>query len=136
VKRKLTSELDRDMVIAHIKRLDLNKTFTVEITEKKAKRTISQNSLYWLWLTCIEHETGTNRQDAHDEFKRRFLTPERVMVFGEPRDRLSTTELNTTQFKYLLDHVQIFAQTELSIDLPDPDDKKFEDFYKYYIDKL
>ena len=136
MKRKLTTEIDRQMVIAQITKLDLCKTYTVEVTEKKPRRTINQNSLYWLWLTCLEHETGTDRSDLHDYFKRKYLTPERVNVFGQYQDKFSTVGLNTTQFKYLLDHLQVFAQTELSIELPDPDDKRFEDFYKYYIDKL
>jgi hypothetical protein len=136
MKRKLITELDREMVIAQIKRLDLGKTYTVDITEKKVRRTISQNSLYWLWLTCISVETGQDREDLHYYFKHKFLTPEKVLIFGEYQDRFSTTSLNTVQFKYLLDHIQAFASVELSITLPDPDDKKFEDFYKYYIDKL
>jgi hypothetical protein len=136
VKRKLLTETDREMVIAQIKRLDLGKTYTVEITEKKSRRTISQNSLYWLWLTCIEHETGTDRDDLHEYFKRKYLTPDRVQIFGQYYDRFSTKDLNTTQFKYLLDHIQVFAQAELAITLPDPDDQRFDDFYKYYVDKL
>lgn len=136
MKRKLTSEVDRQMVIAQIQRLDLSKTYTVEITEKRARRTMSQNSLYWLWLTAISNETGQDKEDLHDYFKRKYLTPERVMVFGDTQDRFSTTSLNTAQFKDLLDHIQIFCLTELSISLPDPDDKHFDDFYKYYCDKI
>lgn len=41
-----------------------------------------------------------------------------------------------TQFKHYLDKIQVFAATELSITLPDPDDYHWETFYKYYIDKL
>ena len=136
MKRKLINEVDREMVIAQIKRLDLKKTFTVEITEKRIRRTISQNNLYWLWLTCIEHETGTDRNDLHDYFKEKYLTPESYEIFGETKYRKSTKNLNTIQFKYLLDHVQIFASTELQITLPDPEDYNWEEFYKYYCDKL
>ena len=136
MKRKITSELDREMVIGQIKRLDLSKTYTVEITEKKVKRTISQNALYWLWLTCIEFETGNNRDELHEIFKRKFLDPEVIIALGETFLNWSTKELNTTQFKYYLDHIQVFASTELAIKLPDPKDKYWEEFYSFYSDKL
>lgn len=136
MKRKLINEVDREMVIAQIKRLDLKKTFTVEITEKRVRRTISQNNLYWLWITCIEHETGNDRMKLHEYFKDEFLQPESFELFGKVKDVKTTTNLNTVQFKYLLDHVQQFASSELAITLPDPDDHNWEEFYKYYIDKL
>ena len=135
MKRKLTSEVDRRMVISHIEKLDLQKTYTVEVTEKKPRRTISQNSLYWLWVNCIAYETGNDADDLHEHFKRKYLTPEIVVLFGEQHERYSTTKLNTIQFKYLLDKVQAFANTDLGIELPDPDDRHFEEFYRYYIDR-
>lgn len=136
MKRKLTKELDRDMVIAYIKRLDITKLYTVEVLEKKANRSISQNALMWLWLTCIEHETGTDRNDLHEIFKRKFLDPENIIALGETFLNWSTRQLNTTQFKYYLDKIQVFASTELSITLPDPEAKYWDEFYSYYIDKL
>jgi hypothetical protein len=136
MKRKLTTELDREMVISYIKRLDLKKLFTVEVLQKNPNRSISQNSLYWLFLTCIEHETGTNRDELHDYFKHKFILPTEVEIFGEKIMRWTTTDKDTLQFKQCLDKIQIFASTELSITLPDPEDKYWDDFYKYYIDKI
>ena len=136
MKRKLLTELDREMVISHIKRLDIKKVYTVEITERRIKRTISQNGLYWLWLTCISHETGNDKDILHEYFKHTFLIPESKYVFGQSIEILSTAGLNTIQFKYLLDNVQVFASTELAITLPDPEDKRWEEFYDYYKDKM
>lgn len=136
MKRKLKTEIDRDMVIAYIKRLDLTKLFTVEVLKKSHTRSISQNRLYWLWLTCIEFETGNNRDELHEIFKRKFLDPEEIIALGETFLNWSTKQLNTTQFKYYLDHIQVFASTELSIKLPDPEDKYWQEFYEYYVDKL
>lgn len=136
MKRKLLTELDRDMVISQIKRLDLAKVYTVEITERRIRRTISQNGLYWLWLTCISHETGNDKDVLHEFFKHKYIIPESKFVFGESVEVLSTTGLNTIQFKYLLDNIQIFASTELAITLPDPADKRWEEFYDYYKDKM
>jgi hypothetical protein len=137
MKRKLTTDLDRNMVIAFIQRLDIvKKLYTVEILHKNPNRSISQNSLYWLWLTCIEHETGTNRDELHDYFKHKFILPSEVEIFGEKIMRWTTTDKDTLQFKQYLDKIQIFASTELGIKLPDPEDKYWQDFYNYYIDKL
>ena len=136
MKRKLLSEIDRDMVISQIKRLDLHKTYTVEITEKKPVRTISQHKLYWLWLTCLSFETGNDKDDLHEYFKEKYIEPTVVTVFGVEQKRRTTTTLTTTQFKYFLDHIQQFASTDLSITLPDPESQYWDEFYKYYVDKL
>ncbi len=137
MKRKLLTELDREMVIAQIKRLDLKKVYTIEITERRIKRTLSQNNLYFLWLTCISHETGNDKDDLHEFFKQKYLTHIRTVIFDRFWvDRISTTDLNTIQFKEFLDHIQQFASTELAITLPDPNDKRWEEFYDYYKDKI
>lgn len=36
-------------------------------------RTLSQNALMWLWFTCIEQETGTDKQDVHDYYCNLYL---------------------------------------------------------------
>lgn len=136
MKRKIITELDREMVIGQIKRLDLSKKYTVNITQKRVKRTISQNALYWLWLTCIEFETGNDKDVLHDFFKFKYLKAETIKIFDEDIFRYSTTKLNTIQFKYYLDQIQIFASTELAIKLPDPADQYWEEFYSFYSDKL
>ena len=137
MKRKLSTDIDRNMVIAYIQRLDIKtKLYTVDVTEKRAGRSISQNSLYWLWLTCIEHETGNNRDDLHDIFKHKFILPTEVEMFGEKIMKWTTTDKDTSQFKNYLDKIQIFASTELGIKLPDPEDQYWDEFYNYYIDKL
>lgn len=136
MKRKLLTELDREMAIAFIKRLDLKKVYTVDVTERRIKRTLSQNNLYFLWLTCISHETGNDKDDLHEYFKEKYITPIGKYVFDKMIEIRSTTDLNTVQFKYLLDQVQYFASTELAITLPDPDDLRWSEFYDYYKDKM
>jgi hypothetical protein len=136
MKRKLITELDRDMIIAHIKRLELSKVYTVEVKQKRTVRTLPQNKLYWLWLTCIEAETGNNRMDLHDYFKQVYILPTEVNIFGNTVERRSTSGLDTAQFKQYLDKIQIFASTELSITLPDPEDLRWQEFYDYYSDRL
>jgi hypothetical protein len=136
MKRKLQTELDRNMVIAYIQRLDITKLHTVEVLQKKFNRSISQNSLYWLWLTCIEQETGNDRDELHELFKKKFILPETKEVFGEQLIFYSTKNKDTLQFKQYLDKIQVFALSELSITLPNPEDRYWDEFYSYYVDKL
>lgn len=136
MKRKLQTEFDRTMVISYIQRLDIKKLHTVEVLQKKFNRSISQNSLYWLWLTCIEQETGNDRDELHELFKKKYIIPETKEVFGEELIFYTTKNKDTSQFKEYLDKIQIFANTELSITLPDPESQYWDEFYSYYVDKL
>lgn len=133
--RRLDTEVDRSMVIAYIQRLDLKKRYTVEVVEKKVRRTISQNSLYWLWLTCISHETGNEKNELHEIFMRKFLQPKIIRNFGVEFERYTTTDMNTGEYTTYLNLIQSFAASELGIVLPDPEDRQWEEFYKYYQDK-
>jgi hypothetical protein len=136
MKTKITNEFDRERVIGYVKRLDLSRPYTVEIVQRKAKRSIDQNRLYWMWLTCIETETGNDRNDLHEYFKQKFIQPETVVIFGETQTKHTTTDKSTAQFKEYLDKIQAFAASELAITLPDPDDKHWEEFVEFYRDKL
>jgi len=112
---------------------DYSKKYKAEVKEVKKKRTLSQNRLYWLYLTCIEQETGNNKDDLHDYFKNKWIKPQIREVFGEPLIKHpSTTKLNTSLFKQYIDKIIHFANTELNITLPDPSDKNFEYFKNYY----
>ena len=133
--RRLDTEIDRSMVIAYIQRLDLKKRYTVDVVEKRVKRTISQNALYWLWLTCIMHETGNDKNDLHDHFMKLYLQPEKIRIFGVESEKYTTTGLNTAQFTTYLNSIQSFAAADLGIIWPDPNDKQWEEFFKYYQDK-
>lgn len=114
-----------------------SKDKTVRIEEVKGIRSNNQNSLYWLWLSCIAKETGNDKDDLHDEFRNMFLEKRRFMVLGKEKEKnISTTVLNTNEFKQYLDKIQIFMASEYGIALPNPEDenfKHFEEAYKGYI---
>ena len=135
MKEAIHNDFDKDRVIGIIRRLDLSKPYTVEIRLRKGRRTIPQNRLYRLWLVCISHETGNDVDDLHEYFKRKYLEPKEVNIFGSVEIRYTTTDLTTAQFKEYLDKIQVFASTELAITLPDPDDKIWEAFYEHYRDR-
>jgi hypothetical protein len=133
----ITREQDRAAVRAYIDRLKPDKQYTVEITQRKSTRSLSQNKLYWLWLSCIEQETGNDKAVLHHEFGMMFLPK----MYGVLKDvyieiPVSTTKLDTVQFKQYLDKLQVFAGSELGIELPNPEDLIFESFYDVYKDRI
>ena len=100
--------------------------------KKKEKRTLSQNRLMWLWFACIEHNTGTSKEDAHDYYCSLFLR-RHVTLNGRETEVVSgTSGLHTVQFADFLKKIQADAASELGITLPDPEATYWEEFERYY----
>ena len=132
---KVVNEQTKKAAISYIEKLPEGKKYSVSVILNRSKRSIQQNSLYWLWLNCISSETGNEIDTLHDYFKDHFLA-RRVVVFGEERNAaISTTKLNTAEFTAFLDKVQQFAAGE-GIILPNPEDLYFEQFYQQYKDYI
>jgi len=109
-----------------------NGKHVLTIKKDVQKRTISQNSLMWLFFTCIEHETGTEKGEVHDYYCTKFLQHS-VTINGKQKIVVSgTSKLNTAQFTDFLNKVQSDAAIEFGIKLPTPDDLEFEDFREEY----
>ena len=129
----MTTPQDRAKVIAYINALPDGKTFEVEIKKKREMRSIPQNRLYWLWISCIMSETGNDKADLHKFFSEKYLPKNISEVFGEQvLKTVSTTILDTKQFADYLERVQQFANAELGIVLPNPEDLHFQEFYEMY----
>ena len=109
-----------------------NGRYTVTIAKEKQPRSLDQNSLMWLWFTCVSDETGTPVQDVHDYYCAKFLRKQiswngitRTIVEG-------TSKLSKERMTEFLNHVQADAATEFGITLPNPEDRYFEDFLQHY----
>ena len=134
---KIKLDTDKQIAIDHIKKLDLSKgkTYNLSLSVKRKIRSVSQNALYWLWLTCIEKETGNDKIDLHEYFKQEFLGHITKEVFNtEVYPLRSTTGLNTKEFTDYLNKIQVFVASELGIVLPLPEDQHFSEFYEKYKD--
>lgn len=98
-----------------------------DIIARVPRRSIKQNSFYWLYLTIISRETGNEVEDLHGLFKRQFLPIVSGMVRFKKKDGTvmqhsykklkSTTELSKSEFTEYMD--KICAMTEVPI--PDPE---------------
>lgn len=91
-----------------------NKTFRVEMVE--SKRSLPQNSYYWLYLGVIARETGDDENSLHEYFRRTLLPPKMITVMKkEIRVPTSTTELSKVDFGEYLDRICSLT----SVPLPD-----------------
>ncbi len=116
-----------------IAKADLSKGFVIEWKRFKKVRTNDQNALYWMWLTCLEQETGQEKNSLHDYFREKYLQVTYEQVFDSERKILqSTTKLDTVAMRNYLDKIQVFVATELAVTLPDPEDRYFEEFLSQY----
>lgn len=130
----IRTERDRQAVVDYISKLDVTKReYEAKIVKRTEKRTLAQNRLYHLWLNCISAETGNEVDILAEYFKQKFLGVRERVIHGENvRVALSTTELNTEEFKRYLDRIQEWANVEQGIILPNPEDLYFAQFVEKY----
>jgi len=117
----------------YTKTLNSNDTFSVEIKPYRSTRSLEQNRLYWMWLSCIQEETGQIRDDIHVYLKQEFISFEYKPIFGKQVSVYkSTKELNTKEFTVYLDTVKKWAYDFHDIDLPEPHEKRYGEFEERY----
>ena len=104
----------------------LGKEFIITVAKLVYKRTLKQNSLYWIWIEFLRLDSGNEKDDIHNDLKERFLEPQITTVFGRKKVRYTTTGLTTKQFNEYLEKIRLFVLdfTDNEIDLPYPDDKE------------
>lgn len=125
---------DKKAVASYIEKLPEGKKYDVTISLKREKRTLPQNKLYWMWLTIMAEDIGTDKNYLHNEFSNRYLDKEEVTgIHGEVIYKpISTTKLNTAQFTKYLDQIQVFASSELGIVLPTPEHEAWSIFVEQF----
>lgn len=118
----IRDEAMRQRVSDLIDGLDLAKPWSVTVEPYRKKRTLSQNGLYWKWVSIIADATGNSDDDAHDALKDKFCPPREVQLGDDYRTIRSTAKLETLEFKSYMDKVYAFATAELGIMLPIPEE--------------
>ncbi len=93
-----------------------DKKVQIAIRKYKTSRTLSQNRLYWAYLTIIGQELGYETEELHSTFKAMFLT-DRSKKFPIVR---STTGLTTTGFSNYIEKIAREV-AEMGIVLPEPE---------------
>lgn len=130
--RKQDGRLTFDQELPYVFSLLANGTYNIIIKRASEKRSIPQNDLLWMWLACIERETGTPKDDIYMYYCKKFLM--KTIQVGERQERIYTTssKLNSEQMTDFLNKIQADALTELGIRLPQPEDRFFEQFYNQF----
>ena len=130
--KKDGERLTFDQELPYIFSLLANGSYTITIKRASQKRSIPQNDLMWMWLTCIERETGTPKDDVYMYYCKRFLI--KTIQIGERQERIYNTssKLTSEEMTEFLNKIQADAATELGIRLPLPEDRFFEQFYAQF----
>ncbi len=96
----------------------------VSVEKAKPIRSLSQNGLYWAWLSKVALETGNQTEDMHEYLKLKFLPKRLLKIHGKKGDYdvetvKSTTRLNKLEFGEYLEkcaiHVGVALPTALEI---------------------
>ena len=136
MRRMIFDDRSRDEFIKFVQQIDVSKRRYIGILKVfRNNRSLNQNSLYWMWLTCCEKEseTGYDKDDFHLMFKKKFLPWIIKSIDDVTVEKLaSTSKINTKEFTEYLDKIQIYAASTLGVNLPEPGDAAWESFYTHY----
>ena len=91
-----------------------NKRVSLEVSERKLKRSEEQNRYYWLYLNIVAKDTGHTVEELHNFFRIKFLTTRITELYGDKvKLTKSTTSLSRGEFcEYLVD-ISILTGIEL-----------------------
>ena len=130
--RKDGERLTFDQELPYVFSLLSNGTYNITIKKAAQKRSIPQNDLMWMWLTCIERETGTPKDDVYMYYCKKFLM--KTITIGDHLERIYNTssKLSASEMTEFLNKIQADAAAELGIRLPLPEDRFFEQFYAQF----
>lgn len=98
------------------------KRVTISIEVYKKKRSLEQNSYYWVVVVkLISNHTGYTEDEVHEFLKSEFIGIKKVKIGGREIERgKTTTDLTTTDFMGYVAEIQQWASEKLDLYLPDP----------------
>lgn len=107
----------KDRWIEYLKRISGPVTLIMKRPTKP--RSVRENNYYWgVVIQLISDETGMTPEEAHQAMKWQFLRKQVGNVFTVK----STAILNTLEFEDYVENVRRFAQTDLNIKIPLPNE--------------
>lgn len=133
IKSTITSEQSAQQAYRDIVAM-MNEYGYCTIDIKAGGRSLSQNALYWEWLTEIagyineKNHSDFNKDDLHDRMRHDFLGYEKPKKIGsaEIRERLkTTTNLTTGEMFHFMQQIDAWA-VSIGLYLPRPEDCQYE----------
>jgi hypothetical protein len=104
---------------------------TVELTAKKPKRTLSQNSYLHLILGWFAIETGNTIDYVKREYFKRLKNPDIFLYekddpyLGKIEVLRSSRDISTAEMTTAIERFRIWSSQAVGIDLPSPEDREF-----------
>lgn len=122
----LTDQQRKQNAIDHINQLPDGNKWEVLVQERKNKRRLAQNRLYWMWVKPLANHFGYTDDQMHEELKYAFIGEETwTNRKGKTRVRpISTTTLSVEEFVNYLNKIDMLAR-RFNVHLPHPDDYLF-----------
>lgn len=132
---KLTNG-SRQWFIEQINQMDLTIPQRVKMVRWKDKRSIDQNSLYWMWMNEVSEQAKINGKmfepELWAEIFKKYYCPEKVieLPFGEQQTIKSTTKLDTGEMHHYLNQIEAWCMSQgFMLTIPESSE------YKKLIDK-
>ena len=107
------------------------KKAVVELTEKKRKRTLSQNSYLHYLLGYYAMETGNTIEYVKREYFKKLCNPSLFLItkhdkyIGDVYDYRSSAGLTTVEMTQAIERFRNWSSSECGIYLPSPDEEAF-----------
>jgi len=104
-----------DYELPKIKQAAQQQDLTVEVRIYQKERTISQNSLYWMWLgeiaEKIQTEKGYFKADVWHEYFKKYKCPKKTkeMPAGKSIVTQSTKELDVGEMQFYMNQIYGWA---------------------------
>ena len=94
----------------------------VKVKKSWSKRSLSQNSFYWVWVTIIAEYCGNTQEEMHTILKGLFA-PKKEAKFGKKSYMIpkGTSEMSKGEMVEYLFNIQTEA-AQLGVVLPTPED--------------
>ena len=106
----LRTDEDRQRFVRWINLFSLGKPVLITLESYRKKHSRSQRGLYRIWLGEIASETGEMDPDElHEIFKRKFLTPEEMEIFGEKQLVYTTKNLSTIDYSEYMTRIEVLV---------------------------
>ena len=107
------------------------KDVEIEVSKKKSRRSLPQNSYYWSAVIPIIRQAfrelghQLDNEETHEFLKHQFLKESIITEDGEYLgERIkSSTELTKSEFMDYIAEIQQFAAEKLSVYIPDPNEQ-------------
>lgn len=115
-----------------------NGTYDVSITRQRGgfSSTKAQQRLLWMWLGCVQQQTGDKTVDLYKYYCLRFLSYDASLFkdcgYVVAHLTRTTGELTKEEMTAFLDKVREDVRQRLGIRLPIPEDRAFEQFNQIY----